>query len=169
MKIYSSQLSNFAGSIQLNDAGFNFYYGDVHLNDMSAGYARDFTLHLDVATETFLDTYSYIGGNNNPLTIVSPEYAPYPFAGNCVIAYITTGDGGLATAEKELEDDFEFLTVYSGGSVVGYLVWGTFKVTQTDFYTPILMDTVTTCLSWNPIEGLEHTTLDYSEKIGMIS
>lgn len=169
MKIYTNTLSGFAPNVANNDFGFNFYYADVHLNDMSGGYVRDFTMHVEAVTETFLDQASYIGGNNNPLTIVSPEYAPYPFAGNCVIAYITTTNGGLATAEKELEDDFEFLSVYSGGAVTGYLVWGTFKVTKTDFYTPTLMGAVTTCLSWNPIDGLDHTTLDYSEKIGMIS
>lgn len=166
MKIYNATIANLAASVTINDYGFNFYYSDAHASEMASGYIRAINMHSEVTTERFIDNASTIGGNNSPMTIISPEYAPYPFAGNCVIAYILETNGGLTTAEKELEDDFEFIANYSGGAIVGYLVWGTFKVTKTDFYTPELMGNTTTCMSWNPIDGLDHTTLDYSEKIG---
>ena len=125
-------------------------------------------LHVELATENYLSA-SDKGGNNNPLTIVSPEYAPYPYVGNAVIAYVTVAQGGLSVAQEELEDDFEYIEIYgSTGSITGYLVWGSYKVTKTDFYTPALQGSITTAKSWNPIKGLSHSSLDYSEKIAQV-
>lgn len=168
MKIYQTgNISTFVNSLNMADAGFNFYYSDAHVAEITSGYVKSMNIHVEVSTEGFLDTFGYIGGNNNPMSMIAPEYAPYPFAGNCVIAYIPTVAGGLSVAETEMEDDFEFIAIYASGSVVGYLCWGTFKVTQTQFYTPKIGDVSTIVFqTWNPIDGLDHTTLDYSDKIG---
>lgn len=166
-------------ALATNDLGFNFYYSDAHLNIGQNNVVDYVQTNMEVVTQDFIGstgaTAGLIAGNNSPLTIISPEYAPYPFAGNCAIAYITTQQGGLTTAEKEFEEDFEFIIKKAGnGGVEGYIVWGTFKVTKTDFYEPQCMaqtgvanfDVI--CLSWNPIDGLEHSSLDYSEKIAQV-
>lgn len=180
MKIYNTTSNYMTTGINTGDWGFTFYYSDVHLTVGANNVTTYLQTNVEVVTQDFLgsaqSSVGIVGGNNEPLTVVSPEYAPYPFAGNCVIAYITTAQGGLSTAEKELEEDFEFLAIKNqAGTIQGFLVWGTFKVTKTEFYTPQLMgDTgqatydVTQVASWNPVDGLEHSSLDYSEKISRI-
>lgn len=177
MKIFTGDIQAYAvAGLWTGDVPFVTYYADNHVQ-YGTGNATNtkpmnLALHCELVTEDYLSTggQNAVGGNNSPLTIISPEYAPYPFAGNCVIAYITTNAGGLSVADEELEDDYEYINVYTtpAGTLVGYLVWGTFKVTKTDFYTPTLMGAVTTCRSWNPIEGVEHSSLDYSEKIAQV-
>ena len=171
MKIFTDSLNDFTlAPTWDSDVPFVTYYSDMHIGYGVSGntlakpvYAA---LHVEIATEDYLSA-SDIGGNASPLTIVTPEYAPYPYVGNSVMAYITTAQGGLRVASKELEDDYEFVTIVNqtSGATLGYLVWGTFKVTKTDFYTPDLMGAITTARSWNPIKGLTHSSLDYSEKI----
>lgn len=171
MKIFTDQLIAYSNTgTWSTDAPFVTYYADMHINygTTTAMLAKPITcaLHVELVTEPYL-TASPKAGNNSPLTIVSPEYAPYPYVGNCAIAYISVAQGGLSVANEELEDDYEYTEIYNTttGNVAGFLVWGTFKVTKTDFYTPRLMGTISTCLSWNPIAGLTHSSLDYSEKI----
>jgi hypothetical protein len=179
MKIYNMTPAFISSNLATDDVGFNFYYSDAHLN-IGANNVVDYVqTNMEVVTQDFIGsagaTVGLIAGNNSPLTIISPEYAPYPFAGNCAIAYIKTTQGGLTTAEKELEEDFEFIiNKAANGTISGYIVWGTFKVTKTDFYTPQLMAQTgvanfdVPCLSWNPIDGLEHSSLDYSEKMPQV-
>lgn len=174
MKIFTDALVNYsAGNLWSSDIPFVTYYSDIHIQygTTTAMMAKPITaaLHVELATEQYLSANDK-GGNNSPLTIVSPEYAPYPFAGNCVVAYVTTSQGGVSVAEEEMEDDFEYIEIYNttSGNVIGYLIWGSFKVTQTEFYTPKLMGSITTVRSWNPIEGLDHASLDYSEKIAQV-
>jgi len=174
MKIFTSAINDYqlAGT-WTGDVPFVTYYSDIHVQygTITNMMAKPIScaLHVELATEGYLSADDK-GGNNSPLTIISPEYAPYPFAGNCVITYITTQQGGLSVAEEELEDDFEYINIYNTGTggIVGYLIWGTFKVTKTDFYTPKIMNTITTSRSWNPIDGLDHASLDYSEKIAQV-
>ena len=176
MKIYTKKLVNFAiPAIWNGDTPFVLYYSDVHIQygDVTGGLSLkpvSVSCHSEIVTDKYLGAgINNVGGNNNPLTILSPEYAPYPFAGNSVIAFITSGNGGLATADEELEDDYEYIECFNdNGSDAGFLVWGTFKVTQTEFYTPKLMDTIATAKSWSPIEGLESSSLDYTEKIAQV-
>ena len=176
MKIYSMKLVNYASAgVWTGDIPFVHYYSDVHVQygDITGDLALKpvmGALHADIVTDSYLGAgIINRGGNNNPLTILSPEFAPYPFAGNAVICFITANDGGLSTADEELEDDYEYIRCYNdNGTDAGYLVWGTFKVTQTDFYTPKIMDTIATAKSWSPIEGLEPSSLDYSEKIAQM-
>lgn len=182
MKVYNTTTTYLSTDLDTNDFGFSFYYGDAHLTIGNNNVISNVQLNVEVVTQDFLGSANAVAGlcagNNEPLTVVAPEYAPYPFAGNSVIAYITAQQGGLTVAEKELEDDFEFLIHKNAttGAVIGYIVWGTFKVTKTDFYVPQIMatatelgqDAVTMALSWNPIDGLEHSSLDYSEKISRV-
>lgn len=179
MKIYNLTPTYLSTNLSTDDVGFNFYYSDAHLTIGANNVVTSCQTNIEVTTQDFLGsagaTAGLVGGNNNPLTIISPEYAPYPFAGNCVIAYITVAQGGLTVAEKELEEDFEYIVKKSAnGAFEGYIVWGTFKVTKTDFYTPQIMSdaggqtAVTMALSWNQIDGLEHSSLDYSEKIAQV-
>lgn len=124
MKVY--QIENLGSSPTAAD------FFTIAVNKMEVQGGGKFSLYVDIEAEGVqsLVTGTLVGGDNEGVNSVTPEFFPYATEGAECAAFVTS----LTWADNNLHD-YEFV-VTSDGTTAGYLVFGELNSTKTQFNDP---------------------------------
>lgn len=105
----------------------------IAVNRMEVQGSDTFSLYVDIQADavTSLVTGTVIGGDNEGVKQVTPEFFPYATEGAECAAFVSS----LTWADNNLSD-YEYVATDDGSGSTGFLVFGVLNSTKTQFNDP---------------------------------